>query len=210
MVAISFELQINASLEEISRFKNFMIASFGERTTYDGYKFWNEILRDFISEFDKLCVKAVAMTGKNKQTSQCNLEKRSSSDTKMLMNSKASATKKIEEHPLRCSRSTASCIGDCKGKGVLQAEIVQQLNGRLKILEEETETMKKDIFRALEESRELLNEICKQFLIIQRCICLQNPEIGKTCVDDTSATNSPRVTTLPALKSSRIRIYISF
>ncbi|KAF5453251.1 hypothetical protein F2P56_028167, partial [Juglans regia] len=189
MGAISFELQIHASLKELSRFKNFMTASISKHATYDGYRFWNEILRDFISEFDKLCLKAVAMTGKDKQTSQCNLEKRSSSGTKVLTDSNVSAPKKIV-NPQCCS--SKACISNCKGKGVLQAEIVQQLNGRLKILEEETETMKKDIFGALQESRVLLNEICKQFLIIQRCICLQNPAIGQTCVDDTLAANSPK------------------
>jgi len=185
MDIFSLELQIHSPLKELSRFKDFMTASSCKHTTNDGYRFRNEILQDFISAFEKLCLKADAVTGKEKQLNQCNLEMKSSSGINLLTDSVASAPKKILKPP-SCSR----------GKGVLQAGVVEQLNDRLKILEEETETMKEDIFGALEERRQLVNEIFEQFQIIQHHLFLQNQVIGETCCDDTLISNSPKVTLL--------------
>lgn len=185
MDIFSLELQIHSPLKELSRFKNFIAASSCKHTTNDVYRFINEILQDFICDFEKLCLKADAMAGKEKQLNQRNLEMSSSSGIKLLTDSMASAPKKIAKPP-SCSR----------GKGVLQAGVVEQLNDRLKILEEETETMKKDIFGALEERRELVNEIFEQFQIIQHHLCLQNQVIGETCCDGTLIANSPKVTLL--------------
>ncbi|XP_059458105.1 uncharacterized protein LOC132187715 isoform X2 [Corylus avellana] len=192
MEIFSLQLQIHSSLKELSRFKNFISESSCKHMSDDGYIFRNEILQDFFSDFQKLCLKADARTGKEKQLNQCNLEVNSSSGIKLLTDSMASAAKKI----VSSSRGKLS-ISSCKGKGVLQAGVVEQLNHRLKILEEETETMKKDIFGALEERRNLVNEIIEQFQILQHHLCLQNQVIGETSCDETSCddtmiSNSPK------------------
>jgi hypothetical protein len=202
MEIFSLEIQIHSSFKELSRFKNFIAESTCKHMTDDGYIFRNKILQDFFSDFQKLCLKADAKTGKEKQLNQCNLEMNSSSGIKLLTDSMASAAKKIVS-----SSRDKLCISSCKGKGVLQAGVVEQLNHRLKILEEETETMKKDIFGALEERRNLVNEIIEQFQIIQHHLRNQNQVIGETSCDDTLISNSPEVTLLLcnfALEFSRI------
>lgn len=187
----SLELQIYMSPKELSRFKNFVTTSCKRLITSDGHRVRNEILQDFISDFDKLCFKVHPMTGKEKLQNQCNLEMISSSGIKLLTDATVSSPEKIVK-PLSGSKGKA-CVSSCKGKGVLQAGIVKQLNDRLMILEEETETMKKDIFGALEERRSLVKEIYEQFQILQRCLGLRNQVRGETSADDTSIANSSKV-----------------
>lgn len=187
----SLELEIYMSPKELSRFKNFVTTSCKRLITSDGHRVRNEILQDFISDFDKLCFKVHPMTGKEKLQNQCNLEMISSSGIKLLTDATVSSPEKIVK-PLSGSKGKA-CVSSCKGKGVLQAGIVKQLNDRLMILEEETETMKKDIFGALEERRSLVKEIYEQFQILQRCLGLRNQVRGETSADDTSIANSSKV-----------------
>ncbi|KAG6734015.1 hypothetical protein I3842_01G252100 [Carya illinoinensis] len=181
-MSTSLELQIHSSLMELSRFKNFITTSVRNHTANDGYWSSNEILRDFIGKFDKLCLEADAITGKQKQPDQCSLEVNSSRGIKLSAGPMDSAPNKILK-PLGCSGNKV-CISSCKGKAVMQTGMVEQLNERLEILEEETETMKKDLFGVLEERRTLVNEIYEQFQIIQHCLCLRNQAIGETCPRD--------------------------
>uniref|UniRef100_A0A2N9J5D6 Uncharacterized protein n=1 Tax=Fagus sylvatica TaxID=28930 RepID=A0A2N9J5D6_FAGSY len=181
----SLELGISSSVKELSRFKNFMTAC--KHNTNDGYRSGNEILWDFMNEFDKLRIKVDAMTGKEKQL---NLEMNSSSGIKLLTDSKASASKQIVK-PMSCSRGKV-CSSPCKGKEVSQAGVVEHFNDRLNILEEETKTMKQDILRALEERRNLVNDIYEQFQIIHSHLCLRNQVMRETCYDDTLIANSPK------------------
>ncbi|KAM4100523.1 hypothetical protein ACJW30_05G074500 [Castanea mollissima] len=185
----SLVLEISSSMD-LSRFKNFMTVSKGKskHNTNDAYRSGNESLWDFIKKFDKLCVKADAMTGKEKQLK---LEMNSSSDRKLLTDSKASDSKKIVK-PVSCSGGKVSNNSSCKGKGILQAGVVEHLNGRLKILEEETKTMKQDILEALEERRELVNDIYEQFQIIHSHLRVRNQVMGESSYDDTLIANSPQ------------------
>lgn len=184
----SLVLEISSSVD-LSRFKNFMTVSKGKskQNTNDAYRSGNESLWDFIKKFDKLCVKADAMTGKEKQLK---LEMNSSSDIKLLTDSK-----KIVK-PVSCSGGKVCNNSSCKGKGILQAGVVEHLNGRLKILEEETKTMKQDILEALEERRELMNDIYEQFQIIHSHLRVRNQVMGESSYDDTLIANSPKVTLL--------------
>nr|POE66747.1 hypothetical protein CFP56_63699 [Quercus suber] len=129
-----------------------------------------------------------AMTGKEKQLK---LEMNSSSDIKLLTDSKASDSKKIVK-PVSCSGGKVCNNSSCKGKGILQAGVVEHLNGRLKILEEETKTMKQDILEALEERRELVNDIYEQFQIIHSHLRIRNQVMGESSYDDTLIANSPK------------------
>lgn len=184
----SLVLEISSSVD-LSRFKNFMTVSKGKskQNTNDAYRSGNESLWDFIKKFDKLCVKADAMTGKEKQLK---LEMNSSSDIKLLTDSKKIVT------PVSCSGGKVCNNSSCKGKGILQAGVVEHLNGRLKILEEETKTMKQDILEALEERRELMNDIYEQFQIIHSHLRVRNQVMGESSYDDTLIANSPKVTLL--------------
>lgn len=201
----SLVLEISSSVD-FSRFKNFMTVSKGKskHNTNDAYRSGNEILWDFIKKFNKMCVKADAMTGKEKQLK---LEMNSSSDIKLLTDLKASDSKKIVK-PVSCSGGKVCNNSSCKGKGILQAGVVEHLNSRLKILEEETKTMKQDILEALEERRELVNDIYEQFQIIHSHLRIRNQVMGESSYDDTSIANSPKVTLSAMIVICLIHLYI--
>lgn len=65
--------------------------------------------------------------------------------------------------PVNWSRGKGSS-GDCsKGKAVLRCGEVEELQKRLKFLEEETKTMKQALFGSIEERNNLVKEIYQQF-----------------------------------------------
>lgn len=68
---------------------------------------------------------------------------------------------------LRCSSREAQI--SINGKAVLSSSSeIEELNERLRILEEETETMKQELFESAEVRKKLMNEIYQQFEMFTR------------------------------------------
>lgn len=68
---------------------------------------------------------------------------------------------------LGCSSSEAQI--SINGKAVLcSSSEIEELNERLRILEEETETMKQELFESAEERKKLMNEVYQQFQMFTR------------------------------------------
>ena len=79
----------------------------------------------------------------------------------------------IISHP----RSKA-CSGFCKGKVILQASETEQLNTRLKILEEENEIFKQAFLETVVERKKLFNEIYQLFQTLGYTLNSQDQEDG--------------------------------
>ncbi|XP_021298327.1 uncharacterized protein LOC110427198 isoform X1 [Herrania umbratica] len=102
--------------------------------------------------------KAAASSNKHTTTSNQSIFK--------FKNEGASSSKEVSRVP-SYPRSKI-CSSFCKGKGVvLQASEAEQLNTRLKILEEENEIMKLALLETAMERKELVNEICHLFQTLQ-------------------------------------------
>ncbi|EXB67247.1 hypothetical protein L484_025726 [Morus notabilis] len=67
---------------------------------------------------------------------------------------------------MSCSR-VEDCGDSSKGKAEMWGSEVEELSERLKILEEETQIIKEAVFWSLEERKSMMNEICKQFQLLQ-------------------------------------------
>ncbi|XVE89040.1 hypothetical protein DITRI_Ditri19aG0117900 [Diplodiscus trichospermus] len=78
-------------------------------------------------------------------------------------NGGASASKESLEKSgvIICNTRSKACSSLCKGKVVLQASEAEQLNTRLKILEEENEALKQAFLETVVEKKKLVNEICQ-------------------------------------------------
>ncbi|EXB55389.1 hypothetical protein L484_016756 [Morus notabilis] len=70
---------------------------------------------------------------------------------------------------MSCSR-VEDCGDSSKGKAVMRGSEVEELSERLKILEEETQIMEEAFFGSLEERKRMMNEIYKQFQLLQGCL----------------------------------------
>ena len=88
---------------------------------------------------------------------------------KQMASSDDSSSKKcMKRLPMSCPR--VEDRGDSsKGKAVLWGgrSEVEELNERLKILEEETEILKEALFWSMEERKNMMNEIYQQFRVLQ-------------------------------------------
>ncbi|KAL6144877.1 hypothetical protein ACLB2K_055567 [Fragaria x ananassa] len=95
-----------------------------------------------------------------KASYDCNLETESrNKGAEMAMN---------KSLVLGCSSSKVN-LSKSKGKAVLcSSSEIEELNERMRILEEETESMKQELFESAEERRKLTNEIYQQFQILTR------------------------------------------
>ncbi|KAJ4718476.1 Calcium-binding EF-hand family protein isoform 1 [Melia azedarach] len=88
------------------------------------------------------------------------------SSPRVLRDSEASGSNEAAQKSLlKYSRSRVYDYSG-KGKEILQANGVEELNERLKILEEETEAMKQAFIETMEERKKLVNEIYQDFLKI--------------------------------------------
>ncbi|XP_062008064.1 uncharacterized protein LOC133725055 [Rosa rugosa] len=84
---------------------------------------------------------------------------------------------------LGCSSSKAKL--SCKGKAVLcSSSEIEELNERMRILEEETESMKQELFEGAEERRKLINEIYQQFQILTRELKFNDGSRSETSSQD--------------------------
>ncbi|KAK6284886.1 hypothetical protein POUND7_003838 [Theobroma cacao] len=102
--------------------------------------------------------KAAASNNKHTTTSNQSILK--------FKNEGASSSKEVSRVP--SNPRSKVCSSFCKGKGVvLQASEAEQLNTRLKILEEENEIMKLAFLETAMERKELVNEICQLFQTLQ-------------------------------------------
>ena len=81
--------------------------------------------------------------------------------------------------PMSCSR-VQTCCESSKEKTVLQGSEVEELNERLRILEEETETMKEALFWSMEERKNMITQIYRQFELLHPCQSPRNLVIGES------------------------------
>ncbi|PON90054.1 hypothetical protein TorRG33x02_140860 [Trema orientale] len=109
---------------------------------------------------------------------QYNCEKGKSPLTKSEFVSSKTSTR--NELPVKFSRSKA-CGDTTRGnKAVLRGSEVEELNERLKILEEETEIIKDAFFWSLEERKHMMNEIYQQFQLLNRGLQTGNLVLGES------------------------------
>lgn len=110
---------------------------------------------------------------------------------------KASSGKKPlttdSKSPADCSKGKATTGDSSKGKAVLWCSEAEQLNKRLKILEEETKTMKEALFESMEERNNLLNDIYQQFQQLQGCLFPSNLVIEDNFSDRNSSFPTTKV-----------------
>lgn len=88
---------------------------------------------------------------------------------KQMASSEGSSSKKgTKRLPMSCPR-VEDCRDSSKGKAVLWGgrSEVEELNERLKILEEETEILKEALFWSMEERKNMMNEIYQHFRVLQ-------------------------------------------
>ncbi|KAM1189320.1 hypothetical protein ACFX2J_025005 [Malus domestica] len=112
--------------------------------------------------------------GKEREFTRCKL-KTLSSGKKPLQDSSASDSKKAEKKKLLLGGgSTSKALNvSRKGKAVVCTGEVEELNERLRVLEEETETMKQEMLKIAEERNKLMKEIYQQFQMLEidpRCL----------------------------------------
>ncbi|XP_039017583.1 uncharacterized protein LOC120148572 [Hibiscus syriacus] len=70
------------------------------------------------------------------------------------------------------------CSNLCEGEAALQASEAENLNTRLKRLEEESEVMKQAFLETVVERKKLINEICKLFETLRYTILNKDKEDG--------------------------------
>ncbi|XP_050135883.1 uncharacterized protein LOC126611613 isoform X1 [Malus sylvestris] len=112
--------------------------------------------------------------GKEREFTRCKL-KTLSSGKKPLQDSSASDSKKAEKKKLLLGGGSTSKALNVSGKGkaVVCTGEVEELNKRLRVLEEETETMKQEMLEIAEERNKLMKEIYQQFQMLEidpRCL----------------------------------------
>ncbi|KAB2611481.1 hypothetical protein D8674_019513 [Pyrus ussuriensis x Pyrus communis] len=112
--------------------------------------------------------------GKEREFTRCKL-KTVSSGKKPLQDSSASDSKKAEKKKLLLGGGSTSKALNASGKGkaVVCTGEVEELNERLRVLEEETETMKQEMLEIAEERNKLMKEIYQQFQMLEidpRCL----------------------------------------
>ncbi|KAF3450915.1 hypothetical protein FNV43_RR07004 [Rhamnella rubrinervis] len=95
-----------------------------------------------------------------------------------------------EELPADCSKAKATTGDSSKGKAVLWCSELEQLNKRLKVLEEETKTMKDALFESMEERNNLMNDIYQQFQQLQSCLFPSNLAIEDNFSDRNSSVST--------------------
>lgn len=95
---------------------------------------------------------------KERESYRYNLEARSSGK-KPLQDSRTWGAEKAVKKPLLLGCSTSKAV-------VCNSE-VEELNERLRILEEETETMKQELFESAQERKKLMNDIYQQFQMLE-------------------------------------------
>ncbi|CAN6706879.1 unnamed protein product [Malus baccata var. baccata] len=98
-----------------------------------------------------------------------------SSGKKPLQDSSASDSKKTEKNKLLLGGGSTSKALNVSGKGkaVVCTGEVEELDERLRVLEEETETMKQEMLEIAEERNKLMKEIYQQFQMLEidpRCL----------------------------------------
>ncbi|XP_015870325.2 uncharacterized protein LOC107407545 [Ziziphus jujuba] len=121
---------------------------------------------------------------------QFGLEKNASNGKKPLRDSMVSKSAKLLVNWLKGKESTA---GDCsKGEAELWSSEVEELKKRLKILEEETKTMKETLFASMEERNSLMNEIYRQFQQLHGFLFSANLLIGENSADRNSTVYGPK------------------
>ena len=96
----------------------------------------------------------------------------------------SSLKKSLKKSQQRFSRGESCCCNSSKGTAVLQGSEVEELNERLKVLEEETEMMKETFFWSLEERKVMMNEIYKQFQLLHGCL-----KPGTLVIEESSIVN---------------------
>ncbi|CAK7356961.1 unnamed protein product [Dovyalis caffra] len=135
-------------------------ASSSKHKSGDGLRFVNEIGKDFRST-DTLKEQKTEMhrlmNGKN-----------------LLIESRASSSNELMEILSTNSSRVKARSNSCKGKQVSEASEVEQLSRRLKVLEEENETMKQEFLQHMEEREKVVAEIFQQFQTIHDFLKFEN------------------------------------
>lgn len=110
---------------------------------------------------------------------------------KKLVNSEVSGSNEAAKKLLvNCSTSKMIYSYSLKGKEILHANIgVEELNERLKILEEENEAMKEAFIEAMEERNKLVQEIYHDFQKFHRRLRLGSQVTGMKIWDEPITVN---------------------
>ncbi|PRQ50551.1 hypothetical protein RchiOBHm_Chr2g0134481 [Rosa chinensis] len=109
---------------------------------------------------------------------QCNLE----------IESRTKGAEMAANKSLILGFSSSQVNLSCKGKAVLcSSNEIEELNERMRILEEETESMKQELFEGAEERRKLINEIYQQFQILTRELKFNDGSRSETSSQDKTA-----------------------
>ncbi|KAJ4958391.1 hypothetical protein NE237_025502 [Protea cynaroides] len=93
---------------------------------------------------------------------------------------RVSIQNQADEEIMELRHSRSNVHGDSpdgKRKSRLQLNVVKKLHRRLQILEEDTETMKKELFAGVDDNNELLNEISQKLYDVQQH--LRNQRTGE-------------------------------
>lgn len=122
--------------------------------------------------------------GNNSEVTEASSGKKPLTDSRVLIS---------EKLPAGCPKGKATTGDSSKGKAVLWCSEVEQLNKRLKILEEETKTLKEALFESMEERNNLMNDIYQQFQQLQGCLFPSNPVIEDSFSDRNSNVSTTKV-----------------
>lgn len=187
MESNSRELEVHSSREKPSAFEKFETGISSKHTAYYESRLVSKTSKDLTNEY----------------------ERRSSN--RVLRDSEASGSNEAAQKSLlKYSRSR---IYDYSGKGkeILQANGVEELNERLKILEVETEAMKQAFIETMEERKKLVNEIYQDFLKIHHRRHFGNQVTEVKVLDRSLIVNpSNEVVDIPLNKYVLLVLFSSF
>ncbi|XP_022777118.1 uncharacterized protein LOC111318522 [Durio zibethinus] len=149
----SFEMELDSSGKKVLEFKNFKAASSTMHTTTSNQsRLKVDFSVDSIVKQENLFYK--------------------------FRNEEASSSKEVVKKSGVIISQNEARISFCKGKVALQASEAEELNTRLKILEEEYEILKQAFLETVVERKELVNEIYQLFQTLRNSLHRKDQEDG--------------------------------